>query len=150
MEEWTMRRLSPLFAFLFVVPLLGSDSPKEYDDKAEIVGIEGTWRFSELEHNGEKVDLVTRWVTTYRGGTYTTNYGHGDTVRGCYRIDPTRNPPHLDRLPSSGPCKGETNKFIYQIDGDTLRVAGFYLIELPRPQGFNDDDISIWTYKRVK
>lgn len=29
---------------LLVLPLLGSDSAKEYDDRAEITGIEGTWQ----------------------------------------------------------------------------------------------------------
>ncbi len=35
-----------LLAVLFVVPLLGSDSPKEYDDTTEVRErtIQGTWR----------------------------------------------------------------------------------------------------------
>jgi hypothetical protein len=30
-----MRRLSPLLAVLLVLPLLGSDSPTEYDDRVQ-------------------------------------------------------------------------------------------------------------------
>jgi hypothetical protein len=33
---------SLLSAVLLVIPLVGSDSPKEYDDKTKTVGIEGT------------------------------------------------------------------------------------------------------------
>jgi hypothetical protein len=31
-----MKKVLPLFAALLVAPLLGSDSPKEYDDRAEM------------------------------------------------------------------------------------------------------------------
>ena len=42
-----------------------------------------------------------------------------------------------------------TVKYIYQIDGDTLRIARTMNDE-QRPQGFNDKGVFISTYKRVK
>jgi hypothetical protein len=40
-----MRRVSVLFAVLLVVPPLGYDSPKEYEDAvATMDSIEGSWR----------------------------------------------------------------------------------------------------------
>jgi uncharacterized protein (TIGR03067 family) len=147
-----MRRLFLLFAVLFVVPLSGSDSPKEYDDRTETIGIEGTWRLTEVEYGGQKrkTDLP-KAMLTYRSGTYTANYTGGDTFRGSYRIAPTRKPSHLDQLPSNGSDQGQTIKFIYQIDGDTLRIARIMsAFTTSRPQGFDDDHIFVVTYKRVK
>ena len=140
-----------LLLVLLVLPLLGSDSPKEYDDKTEILDVEGTWRRTEFQFNGEKRDLPYESVMILRGGSYTRNDSNGTTLRGSYHIDPTCNPPHIDWFPSDEPFKGQTFRFIYQIDGDTLREAGIPGAQYTRrPQGFKDKDIEICTYKHVQ
>jgi uncharacterized protein (TIGR03067 family) len=136
--------LIPLLIVLFVVPLFGSDSPKEYDGKTESVGIEGKWRLIELELNGLKDEPVHQEEITVRSGTYTINNDSG-TIRKNYRLDTTQKPPHLDWILPSG----ETLKFIYQIDGDRLRVAVNTAIN-KRPQEFKGLFILVATYKRVK
>jgi uncharacterized protein (TIGR03067 family) len=145
-----MRRLSLLFAVLIVVLLLGSDSSKEYDDQTESVGILGTWRLTEREVDGNKAVVYGEIVQTYRIGTYTID-GNGPAWQGRYRTDPGANPPRLDWYHSNGPFAGKTIKLIYQIDGDTLRIA--FIADgdnSRRPQGFNDKGVSIGIYKRVK
>jgi uncharacterized protein (TIGR03067 family) len=141
-----MRRLSLLIAVLFVVPLFGSDSPKEYDDKAVNYGIDGTWRLIEVEKNGEKIRPPILEVITFRGGTYTYTFPEEGIVSNpkqwSYRIDCTHQPPHLDYISSI-----ETVKCIYQIDRDTLKIAN--KDEL-RPQSFKDTNTRVATYKRVK
>jgi hypothetical protein len=47
-----MRRLSLLFAVVFVVPLFGYDSPIEYDGSMAEGGIEETWQEIRYEHDG--------------------------------------------------------------------------------------------------
>jgi hypothetical protein len=67
-----MRRTILLLAgVLLSAVALGSDSPKEYDDKTEVAGIEGTWQLTEDEFNGVKMKPCTQLVTSYRSGTYT-------------------------------------------------------------------------------
>jgi uncharacterized protein (TIGR03067 family) len=90
-------------------------------------------------------------VLTLRNGTFTVNYTNDeDTIRGSSRIDPTCQPPHLDWSPSNGNAQGQTLKFIYQIEGDTLRTAIMNGDLTGRPQGFSDKRIAVHTYKRVK
>ena len=143
-----MRRLSLLFAVLFVVPLLGSDSPKEYDDRTENVGIEGTWRMTEQELKGQKITDV-KCVDTFRNGIYTFQWDNKRPTRWNYRIDTACKPHHLET-----PLPNELNKgvlmFIYQIDGDKLRMAMFIPPEMRYPRDFHDAGIVIYTYKRVK
>ena len=75
-----MRRLLPL-AVLLILPLLGSDSPKEYDDAAmQMDEIQGTWRLVAVE---------IQWQTVlFIGSVYTLrqNFMSGDTRRrfGCF------------------------------------------------------------------
>jgi uncharacterized protein (TIGR03067 family) len=146
--EVPMRRtVFTLSSVLLCVLALGSDSPKEYDDRTEMVGIEGTWRFTEFEVNGEKWKLSGQNVMIFHRKTYTYYVSGGVTIDGNYRIDTTCKPPHLDYilwLRTVG-----TGEYIYQIDGDTLKI-GFRTDAKGRPQGFNDKDIRIETYKRVK
>jgi uncharacterized protein (TIGR03067 family) len=146
-----MRRASLLFAVLVVVPLLGSDSPKQYDDRTECAAIEGTWRLTECTDNGEQMRLSDRpMVLTLRRGTLTFDTGYGHVDRGTYRIDSTRRLSHFDRVPAFGPFPCVSGKCIYQIDGDTLRIAGFPGKHNERPRGFDDEDTIVETYKRVK
>jgi uncharacterized protein (TIGR03067 family) len=133
---------------LLAVATLGSGSPKEYNDRTEYVVIEGTWRLTRIESNGEKNNSPGNEAITFLRETYTNHSGE-DTRRGTCRIDPARKPPHLDLMPSIGPYKGETIKKIYQIDGDMLRI-GSQLPISQRPQGFNDPSTYVEIYKRVK
>jgi uncharacterized protein (TIGR03067 family) len=134
-----MRRL---FAVLMLVPLLGSDSPKEYDSATAVDGVEGTWRVVAAEIDGSRVPMKVTTELTLRAGRWrisdlkTANTGN-------YTVEPGSKPAHLDIVTS-----GETNKYIYRIDGDTLRLAR-YEQGVPHPKSFNDTGIVIIICKRV-
>jgi uncharacterized protein (TIGR03067 family) len=148
-----MRRAFLLLAgALLSMVVLGSDSPKEYDDKTEAVGIEGTWRQTGTERNGSNRRVVGQQILAFRRGTYTIQLSDADKIQETYRIDPTFKPPHLDQIVATGPAQGQTFKSIYQLDGDTLRIARFsgHKGRVERPQGFNDKGLSVMIFKRVK
>jgi uncharacterized protein (TIGR03067 family) len=135
------RSILVLTGVLLSVVALGSDSPKEYDDRTEAIGIDGTWRMVTSEKN----------VMTCYSGTWTMNDGGGEPWRGTYRIGPAHKPCQLDRYYANGPYGGKAYKFIYQIDGETLRIGGMIdFNDRQRPQDFNDKGVSVWIYKRVK
>ena len=147
------RTVYSVCAVLLVVVGLGSNSTKDYDDRTELNNIQGGWRLTKLESNGKEFHLgsIQNSVRIYRSGACTDRSGIGDRFIGHYRVDPSRKPAHLDMILSFGPRKGETLKCIYQIDGDTLRTAFMEGgNDMRRPQGFNDKDIVVYTYKRVK
>jgi len=144
------RTICWLAAMLLCVVALGSDSPKEYDDKTVAVDLEGAWRLTEFEFKGAKATPSVHGVLTYRGGIFSLKYGGVESVGGSYRIDSTQKPPHLDWIPSAGELKGKTLKLIYQIDGDTLRLGFMSGGAWSRPQGFNGEGVAFETYKRVK
>jgi uncharacterized protein (TIGR03067 family) len=146
-----MRRTVLLLAgVLSTLVVLGSDSPREYDDKTGVVGIEGTWRLTEIEVNGRrkaKPNIVC--ITTFRGDTCTSRWSDGSTFRERYCIDSAQKPSHLDLIASEG--ASTTRKCIYQIDGDTLRVESRYdWNRTGRPQRFNEASDFVLTYKRIK
>ena len=134
-----MRRTVCLLAALLVLPALGSDTPKEYDEKITLDELDGVWRATGF---GQE-------EMTCRGGDFAVEVGI-DIIRGKYRSDNSCNPRHLDMIPSNSIAAGHTFNFIYQIDGDTLRIAGFRVRRTERPRGFDDENAFIEIYKRVK
>jgi uncharacterized protein (TIGR03067 family) len=136
-EAFTMRPVLLLLPVLCVLALLGSDSPREYDNRTEYTGLDGTWQM---------VDAAI--VLTCRGSTWKFNTGGRDSWRGTQRIDITREPHHLDLYYENGPYQGKTLKCIYKIDGDTLTIAGYSAEK--RPTGFQEAMILISKYKRIE
>jgi uncharacterized protein (TIGR03067 family) len=138
-----MRRLSLIAAVLFVVPLFGYDSPKEYDGSMAADGIEGTWRLIEVEDNGTKRPPNIQEVLVFQSRTYSSaSYGEWS-----YQIDSNRHPHRLDVFRSSDPSPNKYEE-IYHLDGDTLRIGGT-MPALPGLVGFKYCLIA-GTYKRVK
>jgi len=91
----------------------------------EAVGIQGTWELIEIELKGEKVKSDSHeTLLTFRDESFTANDRQLGIHRGSYRIYFTRKPYHLDLSYVDGDTKGPTHKFIFQIDGETLRIAG--------------------------
>lgn len=131
-----------LLAALLIVPLLGSDSPKEYDDHATQSGLEGTWQVVECNFCGERSKPSQPWTLLLRRGTFVEDNGDGNLRNGSYCIDPMHNPRRLDR---------DGCKEIYELSGDTLRIA--YRLDQPEqyPQGFAGGRCEVVTvYKRVR
>ena len=143
------RRTAYVLCALLVVGLLGSGSPKEYDDKTEFAGIEGTWQLIEYEFEGGKWNPDARRVVISHSGSFTFKQ-NADSWGGTYRIDLTHNPSHLDEIQLLGNSRSET-KSIFQINVNILRTANMLgPTDVQRPKRFNDMGVITWTYKRVK
>lgn len=139
-----MRRTILLVAgVLLSVVALGSDSPKEYDDRTEVAGIEGTWQLTNVKC-GNNIPKIGQNITTFRGGICTTIDSDGES-RCSYRIDTTHKPFQLDWILPS-----RAVKCIYLIEGDTLWIAEVLYSDQPRPRDFKGIDVIICTYKRVR
>jgi uncharacterized protein (TIGR03067 family) len=135
---------------LLVLPSLGSDGPMEYDGGAESTdGLQGTWReaSSELVGGPNRNWHERETLYTFSRGRFIIADGRNE-YRGTYKVDPSRTPAHLDELHSSD---GRVWRYIYQVEGDTLKIAHVGTGAWNgRPTSFSDDDIFIFTYKRVK
>jgi uncharacterized protein (TIGR03067 family) len=141
-----MRRfVSLLTVALLVVPSLGSDEPKEYDGAVHEAGLQGRWRRVAAEFGGRSNLDPGSWVYSFRGGTYAISC-NGDVLQtGTYTADAGRLPAHLDFL--SGPGNEETWKYIYRVEGDTLRIANMPGGQV-RPHAFDQKGVVLTTYER--
>ena len=138
------RTLLLLASVLLAVVMMASDSPKEYDGRTEVSGLKGTWRLIKSEFDGREVETL-HVTATFCGRLFRFNYSDGGNIQGSYRIDLMCKPPQLDLVPSNGFRKGQTLGRIYQIDGNTLRIAVWD--GNGRLQGGPGEGVSVDTYK---
>jgi uncharacterized protein (TIGR03067 family) len=117
-----------LASVLLIAPSLGSDEPRGYDDAMlREDELQGDWHTADHE-----------WDLTLRGGKWVANL-NGFAGVGTYTTDAGRRPAHLD----FGGIK-----YIYQVEGDTLRIA--WMPERgDRPRNFDAAGVVVTTYMRT-
>jgi uncharacterized protein (TIGR03067 family) len=138
-----------LLAALLILPLLGSDSPKEYDDAtAAIDELQGKWQLVAVRVERDKpfAEVTSASHITYRAGQWSSVSGFAGK-RGTYTTNPTRWPSHLDVTPNSG--QGGVRRYLYRVDGDTLQVAVGPDLRI-RPTSFDEEGVTISMWKRVE
>ena len=145
-----MHRPTCLLVASVVMILLGSGSPKEFDDATQRDIIEGGWIQVAVDLKGREFNGLSQNRTIFCNGTYAVDVDHGTTLRGNYYLDTSRTPYHLDLIPSRGRYVGQTIRCICQIHGEKLVVAFRPGDDMQRPRGFSDDDLIVETYKRIK
>jgi uncharacterized protein (TIGR03067 family) len=88
-------------------------------------GLQGTWKVVSIGGNGQtmpaertgdmKVDISGRQYTTLKGGQV--------IEQAAMTTDPSEQPKTIDLAFTQGEAKGQTLLGIYEVTGDTLRIA---------------------------
>src|SRR5579872_446904 len=136
-----MRRTVCLLAALLVLPALGSDSPKEYDDRTEGPGIDGEWVIIGGTRNGRPVEPSAS-VLECRHGEFTWR---GTYFGGHYAFDLYQQPAHLDWTEGRA-----TLKCIFRVEGNTFWMAYFTHENGERPSSFGGKGVEALVFKRIR
>jgi uncharacterized protein (TIGR03067 family) len=125
-------------------------------DKA---GLQGTWKMVSVEQEGRKFpDKFLEGKGLIFQGDKVTLTGEADR-KGTYAIDPTQKPATLDlTLPDleqdpKDEGTDKTRRWIYQLDGDNLKICGYESPGKDRPKEFvtkKGDQILLMVFKREK
>ena len=105
--------------------------------KKELERLQGTWLMVGLEIDGKDVpaDKIAETILTIKGDRYSTKVKK--TEHECtIRLDPSKKPPAIDMIftkPGSAP---ETCAGVYELKGDTLRIARGLTAAQKRPDQF--------------
>lgn len=116
--------------------------------------LDGVWKLVTWEADGKAVPdaRLKDGKLVLDGDAYTVTLADMGTVQGTQKLDPTKEPKTIDIKDATGSNKGQTCLGIYEIEGDTLRVA-FAPAGKPRPTKFTTEaDSGQWlhVWKRVK
>jgi uncharacterized protein (TIGR03067 family) len=91
--------------------------------------------------------MFLRDVRTFRDGRWEVERD-GRLQTGTYTADPSRNPRRLDLI-RIGDSPEPTRKCIYRLEGNLLKV-GYRSETGERPEDFDDDELFVDVYKRVR
>lgn len=102
----------------------------------ELKRFQADWKFVSIEFRGESIraDLFQDDRLTLKGKEFTSTV-QGNTTHGTFKIDPTLSPKTIDITFTDGPGKDNTQKGIYELDGDTQKIC-WAAPGKPRPTEF--------------
>ena len=147
MKKW----LVSLFAVLTIGLLVVADDKKPDDVKDKL---QGTWYIVSIEEGSQKVpdDSFKGNTLTFDDEKFTLQQKvKNQKVKnsGTYKIDATKKPAELDMTFTEGPGKDKVGKWIFQLNGDTLKIGSK---ENPddRPKSFNDKETAVITLSRTQ
>lgn len=91
--------------------------------KADREALQGIWRLVASEVKGRKDEKPPESALKFDGDEAYELKGGEKKDPAVYRLDPSKDPRQIDLIPQSGELKGTTVQAIYEIKGDTLRLA---------------------------
>jgi uncharacterized protein (TIGR03067 family) len=142
------KSLLVLSVLLVGLSVAAEEKPKAKDVKDKL---KGTWNVVSIEEGGKLLPedeiQVDAMIFTGDAVSYLRK---NETTGGTYKIDASQKPAQIDLVRTEGPDKGVVQKAIFQIDGDTLKIARNRKNGEVRPKSFDDKDLSITTFKRAK
>ena len=86
--------------------------------------LQGVWSIRSLDTEGQSMpaDMLTGARITVKGDRFTST-GMGAEYAGKIDLDPLQSPRQIDMKFDEGPEAGNTNRGIYELDGDTWRLC---------------------------
>ena len=86
--------------------------------------LQGTWTVTALEMDGEEMpaEMLDNARVTIEADHFSST-GMGPDYKGTLRLDAAATPRKFDLHFDEGPEKGNTNRGIYEINGDTLKLC---------------------------
>jgi uncharacterized protein (TIGR03067 family) len=132
--------------------LLRLAAPVQDDVRQELAKFEGTWQTVYVEIDGKpfKGDFKNDRLVI-AGKNYQLT-GPKVKMEGTIKIDPSKNPRHMDTEVTDGDGKGTKTVGIYELDGQNLMVC-YCMVPGDRPTDFSTKGGSsraLVKYKRVK
>src|SRR5436305_459325 len=100
--------------------LVAADDAKDEAAKKERKKLEGSWKVTGFEHNGNRLN-VNEWTLVLKGDKYTLTYGN-QTEEGSFKIDPSKKPKTVELMPTSGESQGKTRRGIYELEGNSAKL----------------------------
>jgi uncharacterized protein (TIGR03067 family) len=118
---------APVDSNLLLVVWKRAKTATSYTVKAidkELKRFEGTWRFVSIEVDGEKIPpkFFEKDTLTLKGKHF-VSVVTGNTTHGVFKVNPIYKPMTIDLTFSDGPGKDQTQKGIYELEGDTQRIC---------------------------
>jgi len=140
-----MRLLSSMVVACGLLVIVAHAEEKKNDKDA----LQGSWMAVSGTEDGKAMaaDKIKDAVVTFKGDKLVLKHG-GQESEHTFKIDSSKNPKEMDVDFDGKPGRG-----IYELKGDTLRVAHGAMPDSPRPKNFESKEgsgVVVVEFKREK
>jgi uncharacterized protein (TIGR03067 family) len=121
------------------------------ETQRELEKLQGTWLLESVETKGKQVpkDEIMRNTLVIKGEEFIRQSGEKKLPPATFKIDPTKRPKTIDQMFKDKEGKQVVRPGIYELDGDTWRLA--FATERPKElKTTPESDLVITTYRRQK
>jgi len=110
---------------LMATSLMAAEPSKNDAITKDTNRIQGTWRLVALEYDGKPApaEIVAALKLVFKDDTLTFTPGEPGFTNYKFKLDSTTRPAGFAMVHSDGAKKGETEKGIYSLDGDHLKIC---------------------------
>jgi uncharacterized protein (TIGR03067 family) len=143
-------------ATMYVLPVLLIVSLNAWADppRSDLDLLQGTWVMASMEREGHEAapEDIKDMTAVYEGNRITLKAGDRVRRRGIVTLAPDRKPKAINTWDQDGPFEDETVPGIYELKGDTLKLA-FARPGQERPTEFTTKSgtaVLVCVYKRQK
>lgn len=145
-----MRTLALLAAFALPALLVAAPVPKDKEKVKDEDAIVGTWAIDQFDFGGDKPPAEAKEIKFVfaKEGKFSMVNGPKERGDGTFKLDPAAKVKTMDIT-----LDGMTMLAIYELDGDTLKMAIPDKPNSPRPEAFvanAKERLAVVTFKRVK
>jgi uncharacterized protein (TIGR03067 family) len=113
---------------LLLVYGLTAGRPQDEPLKAEIKRLQGNWKLVGAIMSGhqltdEELGVADLDHVVFSNDTVSLNKAGEKDSKAKYRLDSGKRPKEIDMIPADGPYKGKTTRWIYVLEGDSLKLC---------------------------
>jgi uncharacterized protein (TIGR03067 family) len=132
-----------LHATLMAAVVLGLATYAAGDDTAKTTQekLQGKWKMVKLVTSGEEqpAQKVQQYRLTVKGNEYEVRVGDR-TIKLAFKLLPNTKPQAIDLTYVDGDNKGDVNKAIIEVEGDTFKMCRHREVGRERPTKFISDE----------
>jgi len=140
-----------LAAFLLAVPALAQDTDAVARDLKQL---QGEWKAVSADKDGQPppADVLENLRMTFTKDKILVHI-KDERKEVSFKIDPGKKPKAIDVTPAEGPQAGKVVPGIYEVTGETLRLAFAEGDNAKRPESFTPkagSNLTVLTLKKMK
>jgi uncharacterized protein (TIGR03067 family) len=129
-----------VFLALFAVVCLSATPARGDDSATDLARLQGTWNLISVLDEGSPAppEALKGATAVFAGDKMTLVSPDGrDRTEYSVKLDASKTPKTIDLTPLAGSFKDQTNKAIYDLQGDVLRICQPEKPSQPRPAAFD-------------
>jgi len=105
--------------------LVAADTPQEGTIPKDFQDLQGTWQVTSVTSDGKDIpaEEIKGFKVRIQGDKYTLEVDKQVLEEGQLKVDSSQKPKTIDSIAATGANKGKSQRGIYEVEGDNLKIC---------------------------